>query len=92
MPRHIERVSEVIKQIESAGLSCVRKTALDKGSKIGADKYETVILCDTIGELLTIYSVADCVFVGRSLVPQGGTKYDGTSGTGQTSHRWTSYL
>jgi len=72
VPRHIERVSEVIKQIESAGLRCVRKTALDKGSKIGSDKYETVILGDTIGELLTIYSVADCVFVGKSLVPQGG--------------------
>jgi len=71
-PRHIERVSEVIKQIESAGLRYVRKTALDKGSKIDADKYETVILCDTIGELLTIYSIADCVFVGKSLVPQGG--------------------
>ena len=49
VPRHIERVSEVMKHIESAGLRCVRKTALDKGNKIGADKYETVILCDTIG-------------------------------------------
>lgn len=72
VPRHIERVPEVIKQTESAGLKCVRKTALDTGSKISSDKYETVILCDTIGELLTIYGIADCVFVGRSLVPQGG--------------------
>jgi 3-deoxy-D-manno-octulosonic-acid transferase len=72
VPRHIERVSEVMKQTESAGLRCVRKTALDKGGEIGAGKYETVILGDTIGELLTIYSVADCVFVGGSLVPHGG--------------------
>ena len=33
---------------------------------------ETVILVDTLGELQTIYSIADCVFVGKSLVPQGG--------------------
>ena len=74
VPRHIERVSEVMKEVESAGLRCVRKTALDKGNKIGEHehKYETVILVDTVGELLNIYSIADCVFVGRSLVPQGG--------------------
>lgn len=71
-PRHIERISEVMKQIESASLRCVRKTAIDKGSKIVMDKYETVILVDTMGELLTIYGVADCVFIGKSLVPQGG--------------------
>ena len=33
---------------------------------------ETVILIDTLGELQTIYSIADYVFVGKSLVPQGG--------------------
>ncbi|MDO8142414.1 MAG: 3-deoxy-D-manno-octulosonic acid transferase [Candidatus Brocadiales bacterium] len=72
VPRHIERISEVMKEVESAGLRCVRKTALDKDCKIGGHKYETVILVDTVGELLNIYSIADCVFVGRSLVPQGG--------------------
>ena len=72
VPRHIERANDVIKLIESAGLRCVRKTSLDKGEKIGEHKYETVILVDTVGELLTIYSIADGVFVGKSLVPQGG--------------------
>lgn len=71
-PRHIERVSAVIKHVESASLRCVRKTSLDKGNTIGGQKYETVILLDTVGELLPVYSVADCVFVGKSLVPQGG--------------------
>ncbi len=72
VPRHIERTSDVIKLIEFMGLSCALKTWLDKGNKIGKHKDETVILVDTVGELLTIYSVADCVFVGRSLVPEGG--------------------
>jgi len=71
-PRHIERANDVIKLIESAGLKCVRKTWLDKGNKLGEHKDETVILIDTVGELLATYSIADCIFVGKSLVPQGG--------------------
>ncbi len=71
-PRHIERANDVTKVIESAGLRCVRKTSLDRESKVGEWKNETVILLDTVGELLATYSIADCVFVGKSLVPQGG--------------------
>ncbi|MFN3532101.1 MAG: 3-deoxy-D-manno-octulosonic acid transferase [Candidatus Brocadia sp.] len=72
VPRHIERADDLIKLIESAGLRCVKKTSLDKGDKIGEHKDETIILVDTVGELLATYSIADCVFVGKSLVPQGG--------------------
>jgi 3-deoxy-D-manno-octulosonic-acid transferase len=32
-----------------------------------------VILGDTMGELRTFYAMAECVFVGRSLVPMGGS-------------------
>lgn len=71
-PRHIERTNDLIKLIESMGLKWIKKTSLDRGDKIGAQKYDTVILVDTVGELLTTYSIADCVFVGKSLVPQGG--------------------
>lgn len=71
-PRHIERAHDVTKVIESAGLRCVRKTSLDRGCKAGEWNGETVILLDTVGELLATYSIADCVFVGKSLVPQGG--------------------
>jgi len=77
-PRHIERCNDVIKLIESMGLKVIRKTLLDKGLSPTADEErgrlpkETVILVDTLGELQTIYSIADYVFVGKSLVPQGG--------------------
>ncbi|KAB2836768.1 MAG: 3-deoxy-D-manno-octulosonic acid transferase [Candidatus Brocadia sp.] len=72
VPRHIERANEIVKLIESFRYRCVRKTSLDKGEKIGAKKEETIILVDTMGELQTTYSIADCVFIGKSLVPQGG--------------------
>lgn len=71
-PRHIERVRDITKLIESSGLNYVKKTSLDKGNTIGRHKYETVILVDTMGDLLATYSIADCVFVGKSLVPKGG--------------------
>ncbi|GIK11493.1 MAG: 3-deoxy-D-manno-octulosonic acid transferase [Candidatus Brocadia sp. AMX2] len=72
VPRHIERADTIGKLIESMGLRWIKKTALDKGNKIGESRYETVILVDTVGELLATYSIADCVFVGKSLVPLGG--------------------
>ncbi|MEK6621521.1 MAG: 3-deoxy-D-manno-octulosonic acid transferase, partial [Planctomycetota bacterium] len=77
-PRHIERSNEVIRLIESLELKVLRKTLLDKGllpvSAEGQGRLpnEMVILIDTLGELQTIYSIADYVFVGKSLVPQGG--------------------
>ncbi|MCF6157254.1 MAG: 3-deoxy-D-manno-octulosonic acid transferase [wastewater metagenome] len=73
VPRHIERVNDIITVIESLGLKHVKKTSLDKGEgTIDRQKYETVILVDTVGDLLATYSIADCVFVGKSLVPKGG--------------------
>ena len=77
-PRHVERCNDVVRLIESMGLTVVRKTLLDNdllpvaAEAQGRTPNETVILIDTLGELQTIYSIADYVFVGRSLVPQGG--------------------
>ncbi|MCF6150449.1 MAG: 3-deoxy-D-manno-octulosonic acid transferase [Candidatus Kuenenia sp.] len=74
VPRHIERVSDVTKQIESMGFNYAKKSSLDKGEKIAShrDRHNTILVVDTVGELLTIYSIAYCVFVGRSLIPHGG--------------------
>ncbi|WKZ19974.1 MAG: 3-deoxy-D-manno-octulosonic acid transferase [Candidatus Jettenia sp. CY-1] len=71
-PRHIERIDTIATLTESMGFGFIKKTSLDKGKKIGEHKYGTVIIIDTVGELLTLYSIADCVFIGKSLVPQGG--------------------
>jgi len=45
----------------------LRRTEMD-----GRDNGFDVLVVDTIGELGRIYSLADVVYVGGSLVPQGG--------------------
>ncbi len=68
VPRHPERFEEVGELIEKTGFSWVKRTsALDFDDEI-AD----VILLNTIGELRSIYPLAEIVFVGGSLIPHGG--------------------
>ncbi|MFQ5957021.1 MAG: 3-deoxy-D-manno-octulosonic acid transferase, partial [Candidatus Brocadiales bacterium] len=71
-PRHIERAKEVEGLIKALGFSPVRKSALDKTGTFDTEPEDTVVLVDTIGDLTNIYSLADCVFVGKSLRGQGG--------------------
>lgn len=66
-PRHPERVPEVLALIAARGWQAVRRSALP-----GARTPEAVIVLDTVGELAQLYSVADAVFIGGSLVPRGG--------------------
>ncbi len=71
-PRHIERAEEVEGQIKDLGLHPVRKSVLDRGGSLDSEPGETVVLLDTIGDLTSVYSLADCVFVGKSLKGRGG--------------------
>ena len=66
-PRHPERAGEIENLIKEKGYSYIRRTKMDS-SKVK----EKIILIDVIGELSKIYSVADIVFVGGSLIPIGG--------------------
>ena len=66
-PRHPERAEEVIALITSRGFRSVRRSALPGGRTA-----RTVIVVDTVGELAQMYSLAEVVFVGGSLVPRGG--------------------
>jgi len=68
-PRHIERAPAVARAVQNRNLPLVRKSRL--GTQEEADGNE-VILVDTIGDLVDCYGLADCVFVGRSLVEPGG--------------------
>jgi len=65
-PRHPERVDEVAGLARARGLRAVRR------SQIGSGSAGDLILLDTVGELATLYAVADVIFVGGSLVPAGG--------------------
>ena len=74
-PRHIDRVGEVEEIVKKMGLNTVRKTELLKGSRVkgqGSSNTKPIIILDTIGELNFMYSIADIVFVGGSLIPHGG--------------------
>jgi 3-deoxy-D-manno-octulosonic-acid transferase len=70
VPRHPERVAEVSALMDRAGLVCVRRSTLD--GHAGLIRSGEVLLVDTVGELLGLYSLSELVFVGGSLVPVGG--------------------
>jgi 3-deoxy-D-manno-octulosonic-acid transferase len=72
VPRKPERFDEVAGLIEKAGLSYVRFSRL-KESNSHVEGKPAVILCDTMGDLRKFYALATVVFVGRTLVPMGGS-------------------
>ncbi|MHC4986127.1 MAG: 3-deoxy-D-manno-octulosonic acid transferase, partial [Planctomycetota bacterium] len=72
VPRKPERFEEVARLIESAGHSLIRRSRRPDGCYEPADP-KSVILCDTMGELRKFYSLSAASFVGRSLVPMGGS-------------------
>jgi 3-deoxy-D-manno-octulosonic-acid transferase len=67
-PRRLERCMHVARIILSKGISFVRRSdQLDKN-----DHDFSVLLLDTMGELMEVYSICDLAFVGRSLIAPGG--------------------
>ncbi len=66
-PRRPERFDEVAQLLEQLGIRFWRRS-LWSGDAIAGG----VFLVDTIGELASLYALADVAFVGGSLVPRGG--------------------
>src|SRR5262249_61899938 len=71
-PRHPERTGEVLSLIARRGWPSVRRSELPAAATATAAPVPPVVVLDTVGELAMVYSVADVVFVGGSLVPMGG--------------------
>jgi 3-deoxy-D-manno-octulosonic-acid transferase len=67
-PRKPERFAEAEALARAEGHRVVRRTQLAVDAEPRAD----VIVLDTIGELAHVFSIATVVFVGGSLVDQGG--------------------
>jgi len=67
-PRHPERFREVERLAREAGFV----TAMRSELPIDAEPRADVVVLDTLGELAQLYQVATAVFVGGSLVDQGG--------------------
>jgi 3-deoxy-D-manno-octulosonic-acid transferase len=69
-PRHPERFSTVAALLQRSGQVWVRRSAwLDAPTTITPG---TVFLLDSIGDLASVYSLAQAAFIGGSLVPAGG--------------------
>jgi len=69
VPRHPKRVEEVAALLKSAGINYQRRTTLDINHLL---RHGDVLLVDTVGEMMNMYTLSDFTFVGGSLVPIGG--------------------
>ena len=95
VPRHPERFAEVASLISVRGFNLRRRSKHPNlpGEQTSAGfglmapvsplPRDTVVLGDTMGELDKFYSLARVVFVGRSLVPLGGSDMMEPAGLGK---------
>jgi len=67
VPRHPQRFDEVFDLIIDSGLKVIRRS-----HGLGCDESTQVLLGDSMGELLSYYSVCDIAFIGGSLIDTGG--------------------
>ncbi|MEW7856191.1 lipid IV(A) 3-deoxy-D-manno-octulosonic acid transferase [Pseudomonas chlororaphis] len=67
VPRHPERFNPVFELCRQQGFETIRRSSAEP-----VTASTSVLLGDTMGELLFLYALADSAFVGGSLVPNGG--------------------
>ena len=72
VPRKPERFDEVARTIADAGFDFIRYSSI-KNTDVRCKERPAVILGDTMGDLRKLYSLATIIFVGRTLVPMGGS-------------------
>ncbi len=72
VPRKPERFDEVAGLIDQTDFSSVRFSTIKPTGEEVQGKPD-IILGDTMGDLRKFYSLATVIFVGRSLVPMGGS-------------------
>jgi len=67
IPRHIQRVNDIAKEIEILGLISHKHS-----SKNNIDKNTDIYLVDTYGDTKTFFEICKTVFLGGSIIPHGG--------------------
>lgn len=82
VPRKPERFDEVADVIGRMGFRCVRRSRCKQAASQPVAR-DQVILGDTMGELRKFYNLAKVAFVGRSLVPMGGSDMMEAAGLGK---------
>ncbi len=68
-PRHPQRAADLARLLDRHGLAGQLWSRLKSGAET---RRHPVVVIDTIGDLFTLYGVADVTFIGGSLVPHGG--------------------
>jgi 3-deoxy-D-manno-octulosonic-acid transferase len=63
-PRHINRAEEVEKLVAEKGYPRIRKTAMNSGTFNRGTMRNSVLVVDTMGDLLGLYAIASAAFVG----------------------------
>jgi 3-deoxy-D-manno-octulosonic-acid transferase len=66
-PRHTERTTEVVRELEETGFDIALRSQLP-----APDPFLDCVLIDSTGELRHWYGVATIAFIGKSLLAQGG--------------------
>lgn len=69
-PKHVHQLAVWKTMLDELKLPFQYRSQMERPAKSGS-----VILGDTVGELKTLYGVADAVFVGGSLAPLGGHNF-----------------
>lgn len=86
VPRKPERFDEVAQLIEQSQLPLIRYSVVKEGAtRPHGESKNHVILGDTMGDLRKFYSIAEIIFVGRSLVPMGGSDMMEAAALGKTT-------
>ncbi|MFZ2198548.1 MAG: 3-deoxy-D-manno-octulosonic acid transferase [Thermodesulfovibrionales bacterium] len=71
-PRHPERFKEVADMLLAQGISFVRRSELGDNDSAELPFKDKVLLLDSIGELTSVYAIADIAIIGKSFFGTGG--------------------
>lgn len=71
VPRHCERAPDAARDLREAGVNVVLRTALREPGRPVSARPDCLVV-DTTGELRSFYAVSDVVFIGKSLLAEGG--------------------
>jgi 3-deoxy-D-manno-octulosonic-acid transferase len=71
-PRHPERFKEVEDLLRVKEVSFLKRSELGSQNQIPANFFHGVILLDSVGELSSVYGLADIAVIGKSFIGFGG--------------------
>jgi 3-deoxy-D-manno-octulosonic-acid transferase len=71
-PRHPERFKEVADMLLARGVSFVRRSELGRNDSDAGVFKKKVLLLDSVGELTSVYAIADIAIIGKSFLGTGG--------------------